>query len=656
MDYETLPNCFIGVFEHFKTDNTHVFIISEFQNDLPHFLDFLQQNIQNNEWHVSFNGLNFDAQITQFILVKRKKLLRMSGMDIANAIHKEATEVIGRSRNREFQKYPEYKLSIKQIDVFKLNHWDNRARQSSLKWIQCSMRWPNVQDMPLDPNDLVLDVETQREVEMYCRNDVASTKNIMAISKQQIALRGTLTKKYGIRLYSASEARIAKEIFAHYLAKAMNIKKYRLKKMRTYRSLIDVERLILDYVQFTTPEFQKLLANFKALKLDPEELKGQFKDRVQYRGVRTDFGLGGVHGAKRGIYEPPEHMILMSSDVVSYYPNLAIRNQWAPAHLPKKIFCSLYERFFNDRKKIPKSNPQNYVLKIILNSTYGLSNDVHSFLYDPEFTMRITVNGQLSLMMLYEQVVEQIPGAVPIMQNTDGIEVMIPKRYKDKYLEICDQWELTTNLKLEHDEYQKLIVPDVNNYIGVFAFKEVDRNAYLKSMKSNPDNVYKVENGKFYVAKTKAKGRFEIDKALHKNHSFMVVVKALFYHFVHGIKPEEYIKTNTDILDYCGLTRTNKDWRFEHTFMKDGEIHTEKLQKTIRYYVSKEGTRIVKKHKTDGRQNFVDAGPWVHTIFNVYEHRPFEEYGVDYRFYLEKINSEIRGMQPKAYSKQTSLF
>jgi len=53
---------------------------------------------------------------------------------------------------------------------------------------------------------------------------------------------------------------------------------------------------------------------------------------------------------------------------VSFYPNLGIRNKWAPAHLPKEIFCKLYERFFEERKKIPKKDPKNYVYKIILNS------------------------------------------------------------------------------------------------------------------------------------------------------------------------------------------------------------------------------------------------------------------------------------------------
>jgi hypothetical protein len=55
--------------------------------------------------------------------------------------------------------------------------------------------------------------------------------------------------------------------------------------------------------------------------------------------------------------------------------------------------------------------------------------------------MRITINGQLSLTMLYEMICEEIPGAIPLMQNTDGLETVIPRKYVDKYMEICARWE-----------------------------------------------------------------------------------------------------------------------------------------------------------------------------------------------------------------------
>ena len=136
-----------------------------------------------------------------------------------------------------------------------------------------------------------------------------------------------------------------------------------------------------------------------------------------------------------------------------FYPNLVIKKD-GHQDISLRIICDQYEWFFNERKKIPKSNPMNYVYKIILNSTFGLSNDENSFFYDPELCMKITVNGQLTLMMLYEQIMERIPDAVALLHNTDGIETMIPRQYYDDYMKICEEWEDITNLQLEHDEYQ----------------------------------------------------------------------------------------------------------------------------------------------------------------------------------------------------------
>jgi len=60
-----------------------------------------------------------------------------------------------------------------------------------------------------------------------------------------------------------------------------------------------------------------------------------------------------------------------------------------------------------------------------------------------------------------------IPEAMPLMQNTDGLEMMIPSSAIPKYMEVCEKWQVITQLNLEHDEYSKMIIGDVNNYIAV---------------------------------------------------------------------------------------------------------------------------------------------------------------------------------------------
>jgi len=626
MDYETLSNCFIAVFEDIKSEHTETFICHKSQNDILEFITFLERNITLGEWHVSFNGLSFDSQITEYILRDKDQLLEQDGDTIAKFIYQKAQETIENSNNGDFAKFSPKNLSIRQIDVFKLNHWDNPAKRSSLKWIQYTMDWHNIMDMPIHHTTEVT-VDQIPEIIIYCKNDVKSTKQIMMLSKSNIDLRGTLTEEYGIDLYSASEPRIAKDLFLHFLSNATGIKKWDLKQMRTSREQIIFKDIILPYINFKTATFQNLLKKFQDVILYPNQTKGGFKYSAQYKGVKTDYGLGGIHGARQSkVYNSTEDMIIMSSDVVSFYPNLAIRNKWAPAHLPKEEFCDQYEWFFEERKKIPKKDPKNYVYKIVLNSTYGLSNDENSFLYDPQFTMRITINGQLSLTMLYEMICEGIPGALPLMQNTDGLETMISREHVDKYMEICSRWEEITNLQLEHDKYSKIVLGDVNNYIAIS------------------------EEGK-----SKCKGRFEYDNlALHKNKSFLIVPKALYAYFVDGVKPEKFIKENLNIFDFCGGVKIKGNWMFTEKKIENGEYSETKLQETIRYYISNKGSKIIKTNRGDKREIQVEAGKWLQSTMINYEEKPFEKYDINYDYYLEKVKKEIESLEPS--TNQLSLF
>ena len=75
MDYETLSNCFIAVFEGVESTDQEIFIIHESKNNILELVTFLETNIAYDEWHVSFNGLGFDSQITEHILRNKEQLL-----------------------------------------------------------------------------------------------------------------------------------------------------------------------------------------------------------------------------------------------------------------------------------------------------------------------------------------------------------------------------------------------------------------------------------------------------------------------------------------------------------------------------------------------------------------------------------------------------
>lgn len=662
-DYETVVNCFLGVFVSVKNPKNIIsFEISEFKDDTESFVLFLKKCIKQNVLLVSFNGLKFDNQISRAIL-SSKVDKSQSGAGIAKQIYAIAQEVISISNNKDpFKKtYPLFGKKdnpFKECDILAINNYDNAAKMSSLKWLQYNMDWHNVEDMSTPHNKK----HNEKEIlvlKSYCINDCLSTRELFFKNKSEIILRSKLSSHFELDLYNSSEPSLAKEIFLKLLSEALGISKGDLRKQRTYRKQIILDELILPYLKFKTPVMINTLRKFKSLKLDGENLKGSFKHEIVYKGLPVSFALGGIHGAKKGVYHSDKDFVIKSFDVTSFYPNLAIRNKWSPAHIPNKIFCEIYEWMFEERKKYDKKNPLNYMYKICLNSTYGLSNEENSFLKDSAFTMKITCNGQLSLMMLMEDLCESIPGSRPIMINTDGGEVIIPREYEQLFDDICNEWQKLTKLELEFEEYESLYIGDVNNYIGIFKSKEVkSEEAYAELMQEFPKPLIKEIDGKKYHYKTKCKGRFEIDKPLHKNKSYRIHRIALYNYFVLGIKPEDTLKECKNIMDYCAGVRAKGNWKFVSTCLEDGSILDNNLPKTIRYYRSNRGCKI-RKLKQDSEYDVksikLEADKVLENILNKHNKLiPFDSYNVDMGFHLRKINSEIQNIQP--FVTQQSLF
>lgn len=226
-----------------------------------------------------------------------------------------------------------------------------------------------------------------------------------------------------------------------------------------------------------------------------------------------------------------------------------------------------------------------------------------------------------------------IPEAQPLMLNTDGFEMMIPETKVDVYLKVCEIWEKMTQLSLEHDQYSKMIIRDVNNYIAIY------------------------KNGK-----VKCKGAFEWEDLskkkvamFHKNKSFLIIPKAIYAFFVHGTTPEDFLDQNTDVYDYCGGVKAKGGWHFVERKIVDGELVNNKLQKIVRYYVSNDGCKLVKCHQ-DGREIQVESGEWLQTTVNKLDaSKPFDKYDINKKYYLEEIYKEIEGIQKVSFKLATQL-
>jgi DNA polymerase elongation subunit (family B) len=72
-------------------------------------------------------------------------------------------------------------------------------------------------------------------------------------------------------------------------------------------------------------------------------------------------------------------------------------------------------------------------------------------LYDEKPLLQVTVNGQFYLLMLIERL--QKIGVRVISANTDGVTVIVKDSQKERYFEICKEWEKELNFSLEFVEY-----------------------------------------------------------------------------------------------------------------------------------------------------------------------------------------------------------
>jgi hypothetical protein len=378
-DYETYYNCFIAVYESLTSDERHIFIIHKSKNQLIELIDFLKQNIINKDWHLGYNCLAFDSQITEYILDNYERLEYATEDEITLELHKYGNYVIKKSDSKEFLDYPEFKLQIQNVDVYRINHWDNQNKRSSLKWIQFSMDWENIEETP---HDFRTPVETQEELNSvinYCINDVASTKKIFKLSVNAINLRLSLQHKYKINCINYSNTKIGSELLLKlYCDKTGYDKKEIKNKGGTKRTYINLKDIIFPYISFTTTPLQKLLLELKELTI--YNTKGDFSKIFKYKNCEFNLGLGGLHQSQdSSIYLSNDEFIIIDADVASLYPSIAVINKMYPKHLGPQF----YEVYKNDivdvrlAEKAKKDKGDKAIIegfKESANASYGIKN------------------------------------------------------------------------------------------------------------------------------------------------------------------------------------------------------------------------------------------------------------------------------------------
>lgn len=621
-DIETYPNCFTACFVEYQSKECFVFEISDRKDERQKLLSFLRMLYKNGSSLVGFNNVGFDYPVLHYLLKNQTASVY--------SLYKKAMTIIESGDDEKFAHLVKPSdVLIPQIDLYKIHHFDNKAKSTSLKMIEFNSRSDTIEDLPfpvgIDLNDKQKDILIE-----YNKHDVFKTLDFYTESLPKIEFRKSLSEKYGRDFTNHNDTKIGKDYFIMRLEEVdpnacyEMVGKRRVMK-QTKRASINLGECIFPYVRFERPEFNAVLNWFKSQIIT--ETKGVFTDilesdlgdvakyaemvvkkkklfkepsddyikklqkekpmgyvvkedlksgkpswyfcwkvaetlNVVVDGFRYDFGVGGIHGSLNSvIVESDESNQIRDADVSSYYPNIAISNNVYPEHLGIG-FCKIYKDMYDQRKTFPKGSDENATMKLALNGTYGDSNNQYSPFYDPMYTMKITINGQLSLCMLAEQLLK-IKGLSLIQINTDGLTTYFPREQLSNYNKVCEWWQSVTKLELEYADYEKMCIRDVNSYIAVYSKGGVKR-----------------------------KGAYEYEGlGHHQNHSCLVVPKAAEAYLVHGVDPEEFVTKHQDKYDFMLRVKVPKSNRL--ISVDDFGVETEE-QKTSRYYVSTDGVDLIK--------------------------------------------------------------
>lgn len=546
-DLEQFPNLHTATFKNIHTKEVKTFVLHESRFELQEYLAFLNTV----KGLIGFNNIGYD-----YPMLKKIRSSYNKDISLIKELYTYSQYLINND------KPPIFKQDIPQLDLYKINHYDNKNKRTSLKWVEFGLKWDNLQDLPY-PHDAFIESDQIQTVLDYNLNDVNATEKFYEHCKPQIELRKSLSKIYGINLINHSDTGIGMEILKREYAKKTKIPEAAFTHWYDSNTNITFSSVISDVVSFKSFELQELLS---ALKSSNQNIfYTEFKRSVLYDSMYYTIAKGGLHSEKTGTFlKADDKYSLIDIDFGSFYPKLMLNLKIYPPQLGEsflEVLQDLTDRRLHAKAINDKATAES--LKITINSIFGNLGEKNSFIYSPQSLYKVTINGQLILLMLIEKLTKL--GASCFYANTDGATFKVPKSKLHDFMEACKAFESYIDIPIEYAEYDMCAIRDVNNYIIL------GKNNYVKT-----------------------KGAFEIEKPLHKNNSQKIVAKAVYEYFINNKPVETTINNHTELLDFCKVVRTKKDdYLISRIFDKSSFVDT-KLSKTNRYYVSNNGVTLIK--------------------------------------------------------------
>jgi len=673
-DIETLTEMFdVGIYNP-DTQEWKEFQVTKYKNELFEFVKHYTS--QSYDYLVTFNGINFDQQVLEWVVENHQKWFDLSNLETARTIANFAQSLIENSNYGLFPPYKENRFTIPAIDVFRIHHFDNEARRTSLKWCEFMFNM-DVEEMPIHHKKIGMTEEDVKLVQDYRRHDVMATFKLLQLTlgivdlpelkdyrgKNKIQDRFDVMKETGMPCLNWSDVKIGEEWNKLNYLKATGIKDetkiFPTKVIHPYGKKF--KNFFPKTMHFETDLFKDFVTKLGNTHVLAE--KQEF--HITVGNTTFTIAKGGLHSnEKNRALIPPKGWKLRDADVGGQYPWFLIKMMIMAPHLDK-IMIEI-ARNNVDKRPILKAQAKKLkeegrdaearplmglqeMLKLCNNGgLFGKLGQKGSFLEYPAGLLMVCLGCEIEILMLIEMM--HMAGFKVVSGNTDGIVTMFPEEKEAEYEAICRRWEEkvgnTKTGALEYADFAGLYQDGINSYLA----KKIEKD------------------GNFSVKK---KGRFMTEFELNKNKSMRIVPLALEAYFMDGKDPIEFIRNHKNIYDFCIAKKASGEMHYEEQWTEEGKVKTKVHKKLIVFYVSTEGTILYKRGwNNEGKpmNNHVNAPTALGQPLITYFNRFFEaeDYKIDYNHYilevLERIDAIEKTKKAKAFldglnpGQQLSLF
>lgn len=606
-----------------------------------------------------YNQFDKPSKLIEFLYDTSQRIIRNSDNDVL--WQDNFTNMLMKNR-----------LNFRDLDlfqIFRLDHFHKSLKQTSIniKWYNLlEYHMPPISELDVDyyyrlTENRGLSIEQlnrlyrnsfehylhpawKKEMEEYNDNDVFICCELVRMNQEEIRLRYMISKEYEINVLSASRSTIADKVIVKLYSKFTGLHPKRFIDTKTIRRKIEVSEILSDKIQFLSPQLNDLLQSLRSLVLRGE--KGEFERTFTYAGTSYTLATGGLHSNEiPAIYVADDKQTIVDRDVTSYYPNLIRSLKVCQKHLNPKAWFRIADTIVDERtehKHLAKDKSLSLIkqikhftaaacLKIVANAgIFGKMGSEKSFLCDKKAMYKVTINGQLFLLMLIERLEDA--GIHVISANTDGIVTIVPKGLEETADNICHWWEKHLGLELEFTSYSKYITEGVNSYLTV----KTDGKKKFKG-RMNP---------KMYL------------EDLSKGYNSPIVAKAVTEYFINGTPVMETLRNSKSILDFCRTQNVNRKYYIEYTHVVDHKMVVEEVQRNTRFYVSLTGGSLMKveilgwdeNNQPKLKKSSLCAGQRV-TVCNLVEDKDISELNINYLYYYNECMAIIEPIEQSRNNK-----